>query len=158
VVALAYAVTLYSVREARIKAMHAAMAEQIVRVAPHLTPTEGQEVQTLKDENERLTKQLRDLSSALVVSPLDALAVVFKDIPTTTNLSLQSLELRGQAIVLDGTAPDYKSVEDLEHTFRVHKTKGGKEVYCRIKKEIKASSATADKRPFRFELRVCNTD
>ncbi len=130
---------------------------KISSVIPGGKVTPGGEVQALKAENTALNRQLSDLSSAITVSPIDALTTVFRDFPDSNRISLTSLELNGKAVKIKGFSQDYAEIEKLESFLRKRQTKNHKQIYCRIKKEL-PPSVRADKVAFRFELRICSVD
>lgn len=152
-----YTASVYSVREKKITQLEQDLFSRVKEVLPSTNVLAGQEVSALKAENESLNRQLSDLSSAITISPIDALTTVFRDLSDSKTISLTSLELIGKAVKLKGVSQDYAEIEKLEGAFRKKQTKSRKQVYCRIKKEL-PPSGRSDKVAFRFELRICNVD
>lgn len=148
---------LWVVRERQISQVEAELSQQIQALLPGKPVVPGGEVQALKNENTTLNRQLSDLSSAVTISPIDALSTIFRDLPDSKTISLTSLELIGKAIRLKGLSQDYAEIEKLESYLRKRQTKSRKQVYCRIKKEL-PPSGRSDRVAFRFELRICNVD
>ncbi len=145
------------IRGHKIVALQDELFAKISAVIPGGKITPGGEVQALKTENTALNRQLSDLSSAITVSPIDALTTIFRDFPDSNRISLTSLELNGKAVRIKGFSQDYAEIEKLESLLRKRQTKNHKQIYCRIKKEL-PPSVRSDKVAFRFELRICSVD
>lgn len=158
IIAIAASVAvIYFVRETKITQLEEELFTRVKEILPSTNVILGQEGLALKTENEGLNRQLSDLSSAITISPIDALTTVFRDLSESKMISLSSLELIGKAIKIKGTSQNYAEIEKLENALRKKQTKSRKQVYCRIKKEL-PPSGRSDKVAFRFELRICNVD
>ena len=149
--------SLSMMRERQISQLEDELSRQITSVLPGKSVISGGEVQALRSENTALNRQLSDLSSAITISPIDALSTIFRDLSDSKQISLTSLELIGKAVRIKGLSQDYSEIEKLENHLRKRQTKTRKQIYCRIKKEL-PPSGRSDQVAFRFELRICNVD
>ena len=141
----------YVVRVSAISKLHREATQKVHSVIPNLPTTEGEELKALQKENQQLEQQLKELGSPAFLNPLDALVVLSNDF-ANAGFALRKVSIRGNRVSLEGTAPNYAAVDNMEHTLRKKS-----QIYCRVKKDSESgSSGSADKRGFGFDIWLCD--
>lgn len=108
----------------------------------------GSEVDYLVKENARLEKLLRDLGSPTAASPLESYLMLSGNLPSDLGAEVKRVTIKGPKIRIEGSAPDYSSVEAMERIL-----KRNRRTYCRFKKET--SQAAGGRRGYAFDLWIC---
>lgn len=103
----------YLVRAYTISAIQSSLTEQIANVIPNFTapPTEIR-TELLKAES-KLTEELGVLASPAKVSPLDALLEILKLIPSSENITINTIKISGTKAQITGAAPEIRAIEVL---------------------------------------------
>ncbi len=142
----------YYTRSLKLSKMRSAIHDQISTIIPSLSVVDGNEVTALQTENASLEKQLQSLGSLSKYSALEALLEITQDVPVSSGISVNRLNISDDKITLDGQAPDYSALEKIERSL-----KRKSDVYCKIKKEAAAASGgvIGNKRGFTFTIRTC---
>ncbi|RMG43387.1 MAG: hypothetical protein D6719_03840 [Candidatus Dadabacteria bacterium] len=134
-----------------INSMRTALRKEVQAVLPNMEIPSGKELQILQQEYNQLERQLKELGSLAKFSPLDSLLAISRDFKATGDTYVTRLQIESSKIILQGEAPNYQAVEQLERRLRRNK-----DIYCRV---TKTSSGYAigrrDKRGFKFEITLC---
>jgi hypothetical protein len=151
--ALAGAVILgtYLTRSFLIKDLEATVRRQILETVPDLAALPGEELSTLKNQMQSLQGQLQDLGSPSERSPLDILVEIAKYVPLGEEVSIRRVNIKGDRVVLEGTAPDYSAVDRIEKSLRRRK-----QLFCRLRREQASSGGAVSQRGFLFDFQICN--
>ena len=124
------------------------MAAQIKASMPNIDIPEWLEVEALRGQLNKLQDQLKDLGSLSRFSPLDTLVQITKDFPTVPDVAVRSINIKNSRVKLEGTAPDYAAVENIEKKF-----KAKKELYSRVKSDVSSTmNAGSNGRTFTLEI------
>lgn len=103
---------------------------------------------TLKNETATLDKQLQGLGNIGKDSPVEMLAVISRDIPSTVGVQVNTLEIKETGIVIEGLAPDYQAIEKLKKEFDKKRLS-----YCGVK--LSNVIDVGARKQFRFDLAPC---
>lgn len=135
----------------RISTLEAAMHARIHQAMPTLRLEEGKEVSQVNAEKFRVEQDLTELGTPSKHSPLEILLQVSNDFPTAPNINFSVLNIRGNKITIEGSAPDYTAVERIQKAFEKRKS-----FYCRVERNRSPSySAGTGSRSFAFEMFLC---
>lgn len=102
----------------------------------------------LKNETATLDKQLQGLGNIGKDSPVEILALLSRDIPTTVGVQINTLEIKEAGIVIEGIAPDYQAIEKLKKEFDKKRLS-----YCGVK--LSNVIDVGARKQFRFDLAPC---
>ncbi len=152
VVLLVSAFIAFSIRERQLELLKFTLRLRIQEFVPNFESPEGQEVNTLRRQNKLLDDQLKDLGTTSALNPLQAFSIISRELPAGSNITIRSINLRSNTILISGAAPDYSAVEKVERML-----KRRKDLFCRIKKDTPGSGAQADKRAFSFDISLCDS-
>lgn len=124
-----------------------AIRQQIERVIPSFPVPRENVIEALAAHKNQLTTQLGALGSDSRYSPLDALALVSRDINLSSDqkVRINRLRISGSQITLEGHASEASAIERLETTLRRKR-----KVYCRIKRPSISGSYN-----FTLEFHLC---
>lgn len=144
--------TSYFVRKNRLAALQATTVENIRQMIPSIDPNSQNPADFVRNEIGVIQKQLRDLGSPFQLSPLDALLELSKDIPKRGNANIKRVNIVGNKVTIDGTAPNYAALDTLEKAF-----KKKKRTYCGVKNTVNAVGAGASTSTlnFSFTMELC---
>ncbi len=144
----------YYARKAHLESVRAATVNQIRDVIPSIDPNTEKPSDFVRAEISSIQRQLRDLGSPFKVSPLDALVEISKDLQKRGGSTITRIDIVGDRITLEGTAPNYSSIENIEKTLKNEKSsKKKKRTYCDVKNEVN-SSGPGNTGTLRFSFRV----
>lgn len=138
----------YTVRAGYLASLNETLHSQVSATLGRSDIPVGSEVDFLIKENARLEKLLRDLGSPTVASPLESFLEISGLIPNDVGADVKRINIKGTRVRVEGSAPDYSSVETMERIF-----KRNRRTFCRVKKET--SQATGSRRGFAFDLWLC---
>lgn len=151
VVLLLTALIAFQIRERQLELLKYTLRLRIQEFVPNFDSPEGEEVKTLQKQNRLLDTQLKDLGTTSALNPLQAFSIISRELPAGSNITIKSINLRSNSILLSGAAPDYSAVEKIERML-----KRRKDIFCRIKKDTPGSAGQADKRAFSFDISLCD--
>ena len=138
----------YYSRESRLATLRGTTVEHIRNLIPSIDPATERPSDFVRNEIALIQKQLRDLGSPFQLSPLDALLEISKDFQKRSGSTISRINIVGNRITLDGTAPNYTTLETIEKAFRKKKR-----TYCDVKNDA-ASSGPASTGALRFSFKV----
>lgn len=102
----------------------------------------------LRNATLTLERQLQGLGSIQQLSPVEILAMVSKDIPSTAGVQIQVFEVKEGGVQLEGIAPEYQSIERLKKEFDKKRS-----TYCSVR--LSNVNDQRGKKVFRFDLVIC---
>lgn len=102
----------------------------------------------LRNATLSLERQLQGLGSIQQLSPVEILAMVSKDIPSTAGVQIQVFEVKEGGVILEGTAPEYQSIERLKKEFDKKRS-----TYCSVR--LSNVNDQRGRKVFRFDLVIC---
>ena len=147
-------ISYYLLKDYRVENYNRVLKEQISNLAPSLLAPENKEIDSLQEELKKLDKQLKELGSSSALTPLQSFAMLSKNLPIGSNVTIRKLSITPNRILIEGSAPDYSAVEKVERML-----KREKESFCRIKKDTGATAiGQADKRSFNFDILICDNN
>ncbi|NMC61977.1 MAG: hypothetical protein GYA55_02285 [SAR324 cluster bacterium] len=142
----------YFARESRLEAIQATTVETIRELIPSIDPNSSSPSEFVKSELATIQKQLRDLGSPFQLSPLDALVELSKDFQKRSNATIRRINIVGNKVTIEGSAPNYAAMDTLEKAF-----KKKKRTYCQVKNTVNATGASGGSSTlnFSFTLELC---
>jgi hypothetical protein len=99
------------VRDYRIASTENAISSHVSAVLPGLTLPKGKEIAILQGRIGVLHKELETLGSATKYSPLSIFRTLSELFPKGQDLEVDHIEIRGDRVVVEGSAPNYKTIE-----------------------------------------------
>lgn len=138
-----YTITEQRIAEAQ-EELHRALAPSIPAFSNYVGELGGED-ELLDSVNEVLSQQLRDLASPFGLSPLEALLEISRDIPRRDEVVIRRIEIRGTRLTIEGSAPDYAAVEEIERALQRRK-----KIYKRVRKST--SNSAGRSRGFAFDI------
>jgi hypothetical protein len=141
----------FLVRMMSLSNLEATLRDQITSTIPGMTALPGEELSTLKNQIQNLQAQLQDLDSPSERSALDILTDIAKYVPLSSDVSIRKVSIKGDRVVIEGTAPDYSAVDKIEKGLRRRK-----QLFCRLRREQASSGGAVSQRGFLFDLRICS--
>jgi hypothetical protein len=134
-----------------LSSLEATLRDQITSTIPGMAALPGEELSTLKNQIQNLQAQLQDLDSPSERSALDILTDIAKYVPLSSDVSIRKVSIKGDRVVIEGTAPDYSAVDKIEKGLRRRK-----QLFCRLRREQASSGGAVSQRGFLFDLRICS--
>jgi hypothetical protein len=146
--ALAYFVGNYLLKEGEIRAINAAVANQIAAHAPGLMLTPGAELRSLTLEMNKLEDELKDLGSPESYSPLEGFAQISSAMPVIPEVTVDKIDIIGNKLALEGCAPNYGAIETIENALNRN------DAFASVKKQSLSNCAGGrpNGRGFKFEV------
>lgn len=129
------------------RALKKAMIEQVRSSNPSI-PVSDEPASDLRNATLALERQLQGLGSIQQLSPVEILAMISKDIPSTAGVQIQTFEVKEGSVLLEGVAPEYQSIERLKKEFDKKRL-----TYCSVR--LSNISEQRGRRVFRFDLVIC---
>ena len=137
----------YAMNAYKISSLNKAISKQIRNAMPSVSIQNGNELKSLQEENQKLEEQLNDISSLSNITPLDLFLEISKDLPSSLGLSIKSIRIKDNKVIVEGSAEKYDSV------VKVNKILQRNPLYQRVKENQNSGiSAIQGRRPFSFEI------
>ncbi|RIL06992.1 MAG: hypothetical protein DCC75_10365, partial [Proteobacteria bacterium] len=128
-------ICIYISREGQIQKMQDALRDRIASSLPGAPIPAGEEAKFLQGINSEIEQELKDLGTPYKYSPLDILLELTRDVPEGAGAMVRTLNIRGNQIKMEGAAPNYPAVDQIERALRARRS-----LYCRVNRE-QATSA-----------------
>lgn len=146
--AVVYFIGNYLLKEGEIRAINAAVANQISAHAPGLALTPGAELRSLTLEMNKLEDELKDLGSPESYSPLEGFAQISSAMPVIPEVTVDKIDIKGNKLSLEGCAPNYGAIETIENALNRN------EAFASVKKQSlsNCSGGRPNGRGFKFEV------
>ncbi len=125
------------------------MTKEILELYPDAAQYPNQELDAFRGEMTRLQDQLKSLGSLSKLSPIDSLIALTKDFPRDAGATVRSVNIKNNRIEIEGTAPDYGTVDRIEKALNTKK-----DVYRRVKTDASQNNFAggAGGLPFKIEI------
>lgn len=140
----------YGAREYKMNNLRNLMLEEIKTEIPSFNSTAGDETAALQKESTTLQSLLKELGSPLTASPLDVLAAVTEDVTSVGGVAVNRINIRNGEVRIEGTAPNYKTLDRLESTLKKRKN-----IFCRVKSDSPASGSRDNARDYQITIGIC---
>lgn len=142
---------MYYGRKMHLETVRATTVSQIRGIIPSIDPNTDKPSDFIRAEISAIQRQLRDLGSPFKVSPLDALVEISKDFQKRSGSTITRVDIVGDKVTLEGTAPNYSSIENIEKAL-----KKKKRTYCDVKNEVNSSGpGNTGVLRFSFKVELC---
>ncbi len=149
-VALVALFTWYWVRNHRIQTLRSTVVSEINSIIPDFSAPEGEEATALQKHASTLQDLLKDLGSPLASSPLDILSIISEDLASVDGVATTRITVKNGEVRIDGTVPNYKTLDRLESTFKRRKN-----IFCRVKNSAPSAGSRENTRDFQMTLGLC---
>lgn len=143
--------TWYGIRQHRIDAVRETIQNEVKAIIPDFSAPAGEEAATLQKRASDLQDLLKDLGSPLASSPLEILSIISEDLSSVEGVNTTRITVKNGEVRIDGTVPNYKTLDKLESTFKRRKN-----TFCKVKNGSPSSGARDNARDFQMVLGLCD--
>lgn len=140
----------YTGREYQIHSLRQQISTKIKSEVPTFSSDPGKEALTLQSISQGLQDSLKDLGSPLAAPPLMVLGAIAEQLNSMEEISVSRISIQNGQVRIDGSAPNYKSLNKLESEFKKKKN-----IFCGSKTDSPYTGGKDNSREFQLNLKLC---